>query len=230
VYIPGMSGVANILIVGRQRRGWSQAELAHRASVSVSTVCRAEQDRGLPNVNSLRRLAIAIEYDPDALVSLGKNPKALPPGVTTADRLAGGAKAAWDSFLPPPRSVSAPYFGGVSAVRTDHREEISDGFGKVPDVEMDFVVKVDGQCMEPRFENGERVGCSVRRWQSEGFMWGKDYWIRFKNGETTLKRVKQDPRHRERFLCVPLNSKSKPFARLKSDVASAARVVAVLPG
>jgi phage repressor protein C with HTH and peptisase S24 domain len=126
--------------------------------------------------------------------------------------------------------VRVPYFGGVSAVRVDRREDVGGEVIDVPEAGVDFVVRADGQCMEPRYENGERVGCSVRRWQREGFVWGKDYWIRFKNGEMTLKRVKPDPRHRDRFMCVPLNPKSKPFTRLKSDVDSAARVVAVLPG
>jgi transcriptional regulator with XRE-family HTH domain len=232
-----MSRVVEILKEGRRLRGWSQEELAHRALMHVSTVSRVEQKRGMLNVNSLRRLAVAIEYDPDLLVSMAKNPGAAPPagklpampGITTGDRLALGAKAAGDSSLPPPRTTRVPFFGGVSAVRLDERVETGGAYVEVPDLDMDFVIQVDGQCMEPRFEDGERVGCSVRRWQREGFVWGKDYWIRFKNGEMTLKRVRPDPRHDDRFRCVPLNLKAEPFARLISDVESAARVVAVMP-
>jgi hypothetical protein len=82
--------------------------------------------------------------------------------------------------------------------------------------------------MEPRYQDGERVGCSIRRWESEGFVWEKDYWIRFKNGETTLKRVRPDPRNREKFICAPLNPKARPFSRFKADVEKAARVLTIL--
>jgi transcriptional regulator with XRE-family HTH domain len=243
-----MAQLADILVEGRRRRGWSQAELALRAGVSVSTVSRTEQGGGLPNVNSLKRLAAAIGYDPDAMARLAREPDRtaeeawLPevnaagraalgaiPGLTTADRLNERTILSEPQLTgATPRTVRVPHFGRVSAVRTDWRDEIGGEFSHVPDVGVDFTISVDGQCMEPRYEDSERVGCSIRRWESEGFVWGKDYWIRFKNGETTLKRVKPDPKHKEKFLCVPLNPKAKRFSRFKADVEKAARVLVVL--
>jgi transcriptional regulator with XRE-family HTH domain len=251
--IGNMTGVADILEQGRQRRGWSQQELAFRAGVSVSTISRTEQGRGLPNINSLRRLAAVIGCEPDALVRLAKEPgkAAAPrwvddvgtaqeaavslakmPGLTTGDRL-GSAMAPVSAMLA--AMVRVPHFGGVSAVRTELREEDVGGergveSSVVPDIGVDFTVSVDGQCMAPRYEDGERVGCSVRRWEKEGFVWGKDYWIRFKNGETTLKRVQRDPRNQSRFVCEPLNPKARPFRRAMSSVEKAARVLVILPG
>jgi transcriptional regulator with XRE-family HTH domain len=239
-----MATVADIVKEGRERRNWSQAELANRAGVSGSTIARVEQDRGLPNSNTLKRLAAAIGYDPAALVRLARNPGAaqpaawLPdpaapsniwgiPGLTTADQL---GRLPATRAAPLPAMVRAPHYGGVSAVQSDLREEIGGDFSDTPDVGIDFTVTVDGQCMEPRYQDGERVGCSVRRWEREGFVWEKDYWIRFRNGETTLKRVRPDPRNREKFICLPLNPKSKPFSRLKADVEKAARVLVVLAG
>lgn len=256
-----MTGVADILEQGRQRRGWSQQELAFRAGVSVSTISRAEQGRGLPNINSLRRLAAVIGCEPDALVRLAKEPEKAPaprwidevgkgqeeavslakiPGLTRGDRLGdrlgdrvGSATATVSPMLA--AMVRVPHFGGVSAVRTEAREEDVGGergveSSIVPDIGVDFTVSVDGQCMAPRYEDGERVGCSVRRWEKEGFVWGKDYWIRFKNGETTLKRVQRDPRNQSRFVCEPLNPKARPFRRALSSVEKAARVLVILPG
>jgi hypothetical protein len=218
--------------------------LALRSGVSASTIARTEQDRGLPNSNTLRRIAGAIGYDPDALVRIAREPGAEHPsgwlavtaqssvaglpGMTTADQLQRNSLPGAPPLLRPPPMASVPHFGSVSAVRTDQREESSDGFSVAPDVGIDFTVAVDGQCMEPRYQDGERVGCSIRRWESEGFVWERDYWIRFKNGETTLKRVRPDPRNRAKFICAPLNPKSRPFSRLKSDVDKAARVVTVL--
>jgi len=238
-----MAVVAEIVRQGRERRHWSQAELALRAEVSASTIARTEQDRGLPNSNTLRRLAAAIGYNPDALVQLARDPQAVHhpawiadpparqtaaaiPGITTADRLG-------ESRMPPPppaqtMMVRTPHYGAVSAVRTDLRDQADAEFGLAPDVGIEFTVTVDGQCMEPRYQDGERVGCSIRRWESEGFVWEKDYWIRFKNGETTLKRVRPDPRNREKFICAPLNPKARPFSRFKADVEKAARVLTIL--
>jgi transcriptional regulator with XRE-family HTH domain len=242
----GMDGVAEIIRRGRERRNWSQADLALRSGVSASTIARTEQDRGLPNSNTLRRIAASIGYDPEALVRLARepggahpsawlaeaprSPAADLPGITTADQLQRNSLPANPPLLRPPPMASVPHFGSVSAVRTDLREETGDGFSVAPDVGIDFTVAVDGQCMEPRYQDGERVGCSIRRWESEGFVWERDYWIRFKNGETTLKRVRPDPRNRAKFICAPLNPKARSFSRLKSDVDKAARVVTVLMG
>jgi len=244
-----MANVSEILIEGRQRQNWSQLDLAIRAGVSVSTISRTEQGRGLPNVNSLRRLAQAVGYDPDALVRIAKNPSQQDqpvvseerdvsgeskrpriPGVITADRLG------WDepaSEIEPThrrwRTKRVPHYGGVSAVRTEIRDMTPDhDFTNVPGEGVDFTVTVDGQCMEPRYENGERLGCSIRRWEREGLIWNRDYWIRFKDGESTLKRVQIDPNDPARFLCVPLNPKEKSFSRRKADISAAARVVVVL--
>jgi transcriptional regulator with XRE-family HTH domain len=241
-----MPGVAEIIREGRERKGWSQADLAQRSGVSASTIARTEQDRGLPNSNTLRRIAAAINYDPDAIVRMAKEPgtqhvpawlpeqsKSLStalPGITTADQLHRASSPGSPPLLRPPPSISVPHFGGVSAVRTDLREDAGDSFSIAPDIGIDFTVSVDGQCMEPRYQDGERVGCSIRRWESEGFIWERDYWIRFKNGETTLKRVRPDPRNADKFICAPLNPKTKAFSRFKSDVEKAARVVTVLVG
>jgi transcriptional regulator with XRE-family HTH domain len=234
-----MVSVAGIVKEGRERRHWSQAELAQAVGVHGSTIARVEQDRGLPNSNTLKRLAAAIGYDPEALVRLARNPAGAHraawlvgeiAGLTTADRLGELSAQPAGQLIRPLTNIRAPHFGGVSAVQSDSREEISGDFSNAPDVGIDFTVTVDGQCMEPRYQDGERVGCSVRRWEREGFVWQKDYWIRFKNGETTLKRVKPDPRHRAKFVCVPLNPKSRPFSRLKADVEKAARVLVVLTG
>jgi transcriptional regulator with XRE-family HTH domain len=243
-----MPNLADILVEGRQRQNWSQADLAFRAGVSGSTVSRLEQGRGKANVNSLRRLAAAIGFDADALIAMAKNPAkqvqpawltetggpalslASIPGLFTADRLAQRRHSSMPVMQAPPGMRRVPHYGGVSAVRADRREEPAADFSSVPDIGVDFTVRVDGQCMEPRYDDGERVGCSIRRWEREGFVWGKDYWIRFSDGETTLKRVRPDPRNRDKFVCVPLNPKSKPFSRGKSEVEKAARVLVVLSG
>jgi transcriptional regulator with XRE-family HTH domain len=242
-----MANLAKILIEGRQRQNWSQTDLAIRSGVSVSTISRTEQGKGLPNVNSLRRIAQVLGRDPDELVreSRSRGPVESPdevradgdkprrrliPGVVTGDQFEAGELA--DADEPSHRrwkTRRVPHFGGVSAVRTELRETAPDhDLSDVPGDGVDFTVTVNGQCMEPRYEDGERLGCSIRRWEREGLIWNRDYWIRFNDGESTLKRVQIDPQDPARILCVPLNPKAKSFSRLKSDISSAARVVVVL--
>lgn len=232
----GVNSLGEIIRSARRRKLWSQADLAQRVDVSLSTITRAEQGKGAPNVNSLRRIAEELGFERDELVRVAKgmagaSAKALAaslPGVRTADQLAGNPPASTGRTPSLPPMMQVPHYGAVSAVRVDNREEIGGEWSRVPDMDIDFTVGVDGQCMEPRYEHGERVGCSVRRWLAEGFIWGKDYWIRFNDDQTTLKRVRPDPRDPAKFVCTPLNLKTKPFTRLKADVEKAARVVMVL--
>jgi transcriptional regulator with XRE-family HTH domain len=235
-----VSSLAQILVVARKRKLWSQAELAQRVDVSLSTITRAEQGKGTPNVNSLRRIAEELGFERDELIRLAKGRPASAAalaasmaGLTTADQLHQRPARA---SVPFPPTTRVPHYEAVSAVRADMRHESASEFegqfelqwSQVPDMEIDFTVGVDGQCMEPRYEHGERIGCSIRRWQAEGFVWGKDYWIRFADDQTTLKRVRPDPRDPEKFVCTPLNLKTRPFSRLKADVVRAARVVLIL--
>jgi transcriptional regulator with XRE-family HTH domain len=57
------------IAAGRQRKGWSQTELAHRAGVPQVTVWRLENDK-LRNVSVVvvRRIARALDLDVDYLV------------------------------------------------------------------------------------------------------------------------------------------------------------------
>jgi len=121
-----------------------------------------------------------------------------------------------------------PNFGSVSAVSADERFEQGGRYSEVPDVGVDFTVVVDGQCMEPRYEDGDTVGCSLRQWEREGFIWNRDYWVRFKNGESTLKRVRQDAKQPDHILFVPLNPQARHFSKPKSEIEKAARVLVVL--
>src|SRR5277367_2935851 len=130
-----MAKLWEILLEGRRRRNWSQLDLAFRAGVSASTVARTEQGRGAPNNNSLRRMAVAIGHDPDALVGIARDGEgepawvasnlSAPPiaGVTTADRMGGRSGGSYGDqpLAPPPPMVRVPHFGRVSAVRTDLR-------------------------------------------------------------------------------------------------------------
>ncbi len=49
----------------REAQGWSQAELAHRAQVSPSTVYNWESGRFEPKATQLRRVALALGVSMD---------------------------------------------------------------------------------------------------------------------------------------------------------------------
>jgi transcriptional regulator with XRE-family HTH domain len=51
----------------REAKGWSQAELAHRAQVSPSTVYNWESGRFEPKATQLRRVALALGASMDTI-------------------------------------------------------------------------------------------------------------------------------------------------------------------
>lgn len=59
----------------RERKGWTQMDLANEASVSMSTVQRWERG-DLPPVRELIRLAGVLKIEPEQLVEIAPTPEA----------------------------------------------------------------------------------------------------------------------------------------------------------
>jgi transcriptional regulator with XRE-family HTH domain len=64
-----METVGERLRWARQRRAWSQADLAERSGVPIGTISRTENNRfGGPKPSTVRKLAVALDIDPAWLV------------------------------------------------------------------------------------------------------------------------------------------------------------------
>ena len=71
----------------RQRRAWSQAEVAERVGIAAEVYGRLERGRIVPRADTLVRLAVALEVTADTLLGLamGNEAPQPPPEVATED-------------------------------------------------------------------------------------------------------------------------------------------------
>jgi transcriptional regulator with XRE-family HTH domain len=88
--------VAQRLRFERMQRGWTQEDLATRTGIARPNVARLERGTRLPAMTTLRKMAIALELDLDALLRA--------PVVTAADQeedrdLAEAGMADWSEYL-----------------------------------------------------------------------------------------------------------------------------------
>lgn len=126
-------------------------------------------------------------------------------------------------LLPEYSSVSAAAKGVTSSVPT-RMTEVS------ASVKGDFIVTLDGQCMEPKFEDGDRVVVSRKMWEAEGFSSKQVYLVAFTNGQSTFKKVEFDEDAESYLWMVPLNENEdhKRWKVHRSEIKFAARVTATL--
>lgn len=125
-----------------------------------------------------------------------------------------------------PERTRVPLYEGVSAVDMRHEFEHPEAMVEVSaDIRPTFAVRIRGDCMEPIYENGDVVVFSIPRFEAEGFVNGKDYWIQFTDGQTTFKRVLVDHRDPERLTMFPVNPAHQPWPVHRSHIRQAARAV-----
>ena len=85
-------------------------------------------------------------------------------------------------------------FHGVSAARREDRAGVERGRVPIPaGARRRFAVIVDGDCMEPKYRDGDVVVFSVDAAEREGIVDGRNYFIQFADGENTFKRVFLEP-------------------------------------
>lgn len=96
-----------------------------------------------------------------------------------------------------------------------------------------FVLKIDGDCMEPDYEDGSvivfapvRVGES----KSQRFEGGRDYYIEHTDGKSTFKRVYFEQRGDDGFFRLePINPKYDAFEIPEQMVARISRAIMLVP-
>jgi phage repressor protein C with HTH and peptisase S24 domain len=92
-------------------------------------------------------------------------------------------------------------FHGVSAARPEARDGVERGRVPVPaSSSRRFAAVVDGDCMEPKFRDGDVVVFSVDAAEKEGIVEGRNYFLQFIDGENTFKRIFFDPDNAEQLV------------------------------
>ncbi len=175
----------------RAERYLTQEELAGRLGMSTAGVRRLEQLRaGGMQLRNFRRLAALTEVTPEQLrqriclpLPHPQQPGSLVHGQPSA-LLPGSASAV----------VEIERFHGVSAARSEDRAGVERDQVPVPaGAGRRFSVVVDGDCMEPKYRNGDVVVFSIDAAEREGIVDGRNYFIQFADGQNTFKRIFREP-------------------------------------
>ncbi|HET6250010.1 MAG TPA: LexA family transcriptional regulator [Tepidisphaeraceae bacterium] len=217
----------------RRERYLTQEEFAQRLEMSPANVRRLEQSQsGGMQVKNFRRLATLLNVSPDDLkrqigavdhpgsdLSHGATATDEPP-ITGADFPASVKRATRRDV------VEVSHFHGVSAARVESRTDANRGTSSVPaGSQRRFSVTVDGDCMEPKYRDGDVVVFSVDAAEREGIVEGKNYFIQFAGEENTFKRIFLDPENRELLILKCWNERYPPRIVERSKIKLLARAI-----
>lgn len=123
----------------------------------------------------------------------------LPRGTGGGGKNAGGSGPSQQIRTLPVMEIER--FHGVSAARPEAREGVGRGRVPVPaSSSRRFAAVVDGDCMEPKFRNGDVVVFSIDAAEREGIVEGRNYFLQFIDGENTFKRIFFDPDNVEQLV------------------------------
>ena len=215
----------------RRDRYLTQEEFAQKLDMSPANVRRIEQSESSGmQVKNFRRLATLVNVSPEELRRRIGVPGAAQESATVAPNLdphkddpnfPRGIRA--DSR----RGVSdVDHYHGVSAARTEHRTATGRGQSPVPgSAQRRFAVTVDGDCMEPRYCDGDTVIFSVDSAENEGIIEGRNYFIQFQDDQNTFKRIFLDPENHELLVLKCWNEKYPPRVVERASIKLLARAV-----
>ena len=224
-----------IIIIGkcfadlRRDRYLTQEEFAQKLDMSPANVRRIEQSESSGmQARNFRRLATLVNVSPEELRRRI--------GVPVASSQPGASALGYQGEDPQfPRGIRADsrrgvsnvdHYHGVSAARTEHRTATGRGQSPVPEsAQRRFAVTVDGDCMEPRYGDGDIVIFSVDSAENEGIIEGRNYFIQFHDDQNTFKRIFLDPENHELLVLKCWNEKYPPRVVERASIKLLARAV-----
>jgi transcriptional regulator with XRE-family HTH domain len=180
----------------REAMGLSQAKLGQKVGVDGQTISNLETGKTRsPKLKNIAPLAEALSVSvEDLMVEIGKgSPDPEPTPTALRD----------DVLIAPVRMVKVLTSVKASglAYHPDESGETQIPFpGPYPDA---FGAKVSGDCMEPDYRDGELVVFSRQAWEADGFLPGRDYYVRVRDAESaTFKRFLRMEGETAVFQCV----------------------------
>lgn len=214
----------------RRERYLTQDEFAQRLEMWAANVRRLEQAQASGmQLKNFRRLASLLNVSPDELRRQIGPATAAPLPIQRSGAALADGPADFPSALSPDATqplADLPHYHGVSAARIEHRTDASRGTIQAPaGSQRRFAVTVDGDCMEPRYANGDVVIFSIDAAEREGVVDGKNYFIQFTDGENTFKRLFTDPDNPEVVILRCWNEKYAERVVERSAIRLLARAV-----
>jgi repressor LexA len=200
----------------RESKDMDQATLAARAGIVTRTLQRWEKGEQTPDGISITKIARATNVQASWLLT------------GEGDKYAGPPKPAniypIHSLRKDVRLVDLPIISQVPGGRlgTIFHPDYAEDYVTVDDVKdpQAFALKVKGDSMSPRIEDGDTVIVSPKREVQSG-----DICVVRVAGEDTLKKVKFEGNY---LHLVPLNPTHEPITVRKRDVNFAWKVVKVI--
>lgn len=202
----------------RETKGLDQATLSDKLGIVARTLQRWEKGEQIPDGVSITKIARITGVQPTWLLT-GEG-EMYPPPTLRPDNVFS---------LPPqsrrrPRLVELPMVSAVPAgkVATTFHPDYVDDYVTVDDVKdpQAFALKVKGQSMSPRIEDGDVVIVSPAQESRSG-----DICVVRVNGEDTLKKVKFEGNY---IHLIPLNPDFEPATVKRKDVNFVWKVVKLI--
>jgi repressor LexA len=201
----------------RENKELDQATLAEKIGVVTRTLQRWEKGEQVPDGLSITRIAKATHVQPTWLLTGDGEMYATAARPENVYPLSAAMRRRVKLVDLP--LISAVPAGKVAAM---FHPEYADDYVTVDDVKdpQAFALKVKGNSMSPRIEDGDIVVVSPRQGANNG-----DICVVRVNEEDTLKKVKFEGNY---IHLIPLNSAFDPVTVKRKDVAFAWKVVKVI--
>jgi len=211
------STIGDRLRDARELKGMEQAALAQKAGVVTRTLQRWEKGEQVPDGLSLTTIAKVTGVQPSWLLTGDGEMYPQPSRPENVYPMPG-------SLRRKARLVDLPLISAVPAgkVATIFHPDYADSYVTVDDVKDPgaFALKVKGNSMSPRIEDGDVVIVSPQAEARSG-----DICVVRVNGEDTLKKVKFEGTY---IHLVPLNPDFEPVTVKKKDINFVWKVVKLI--
>lgn len=123
--------------------------------------------------------------------------------------------------------VTPEALGGFGNMEFAIREQDIQGLYKVPDfINVDFMIRVKGSSMYPKYNSGDVVACRIIR-ESKFIQWNKVHVIATREQGILIKRIDMSEKE-ECLKAISDNKDYRPFDIPKNEVTGLALVVGVI--
>lgn len=211
------STIGERLREARENKGLDQAVLSSKIGVVTRTLQRWEKGEQVPDGLSITRIAKATAVQPTWLLTGEGEMHALPHRPDNVFPLPATQRRK-------PRLAELPLISSVPAgkVSTMFHPDYVDDYVSVDDIKDSgaFALKVKGNSMSPRIEDGDIVIVSPQQEAHNG-----DICVVRVNDEDTLKKVKFEGNY---LHLIPLNPDFEPVTVKRKDVNFAWKVVKLI--
>jgi phage repressor protein C with HTH and peptisase S24 domain len=183
---------------------------------------------GMSEDNIAKFLAYAPDVNPEWLLTgKGKMTK----GDSTAyritearDNISSEKQAVYNSYVPLVKSEAVAGMGGASFAIGE--EDIQENY-RVPDFQnIQFMIRVQGSSMYPKYTAGDIVACRILH-EPSFIQWNKVHLIASHEQGILIKRLKQGSQN-DRYLCISDNKEYDPFEIPVEEITGIALVVGVI--